>query len=213
MVKHNTDPIVTGKYLLYPAQFQRHKGHMELLQSLKNADNSICKIVFVGTECKSSDIQNKAREFVNKHDLSEKVIFQGAVTDNDLENLYTYASGVIIPSRAEGGAYVAMEAIYYSLPVAVNHISQAEMHLKQIGANVKWFNVDDKNSTIEALRYLSTPEQNNSDTEHNEMYVKPKLDSLDWSVVASKCLLLFNYCVGLAERPVCKVGYDYKPRW
>lgn len=141
-----------SKFLFYPAQLQKHKGHESILQVLndKRVSDVGVKVVFCGSD---SDVNytNYLKRLVQEAGVSEKCRFLGRVSEADLSALFSSCTGVIVPSRAEGGALVALEGIFFNKPITVNRIEAAVMHLQMYQAKCHWFNVDDRESVIEAL--------------------------------------------------------------
>lgn len=199
-------------YILYPSQFQPHKGHIQLIKAYKDLKSKTFKLVLIGSEDVESETKKKVKNLINQLGLNEKVLILGHVNEESLISLYKNSCGVIIPSLAEGGAYVAMEAISYSLPVALNKIRQASMHLSQINAQVKWFDTNKKQSLIEALNYFSDQKQIDFDVMVN-VHACKKIKNLSWQSVAKKLIKIFDYHSGLRPRPICKIDSNLNPRW
>ncbi len=143
------------KLLLYPAQLQKHKNHTPLIRAARSAveQGRNFKLRFTGSDFDPA-YTAQLRDFADECDLSETVTFAGRVSVQKLIRTYHACDGVIIPSLAEGGAYVALEAIAAGKPVAVNAIESARMHLNAYRASVLWFDAADEKSMLSSLLTL-----------------------------------------------------------
>lgn len=147
-----------GKYLFYPAQLQKHKGHDALIKALadKKVKDGGLKIVFCGSDFDAS-YTAELKKMVQDAGVGDQCRFLGRVSEVDLSALLSGSSGVVVPSRAEGGALVALEGVYFNKPIAVNRIPAAEMHLQMYQAKCRWFQVDKQESLVAALLDLWQP--------------------------------------------------------
>jgi|GEM_PF-6648226 glycosyltransferase involved in cell wall biosynthesis len=156
--KHNICP--DHKLILYPAQLQLHKNHINLIKAIKILLPRIqkLKVICCGSEFKESHtaMLNSA---IDELGLRGIVSLPGYVPDMELEALYQRANLVISASLAEGGAYLAQEAILKNKNIAMSSIRPARMHLKVMGADIPLFdplNVTDIASTLASA--LTTPQ-------------------------------------------------------
>lgn len=129
--------------LLYPAQLQQHKNHRNLLGGLRlaretQASAGVPEAARVRLVCPGSEFRpfhtTALREHARSLGLDDAVAFPGFVSDDELRALYALCDGVIAPSLAEGGAYIALEAMLFRRPVAVSAIDSARLHLEMTGA-------------------------------------------------------------------------------
>lgn len=147
------------KFLFYPAQLQRHKGHDALINAFSAdviRDNNLM-LVFCGSDF-DPDYTAELKAKIYHMGVGEYCKILGRIDEHDLVSLFEGCAGVIVPSRAEGGALVALEGIYFNKPVAINRIEAAEMHLNMYQAKCHWFNVDVQESVVSALLYLWRPD-------------------------------------------------------
>ena len=141
---------------LYPAQLQLHKNHEAIIRAVSklSISPSDLNIMFPGSEF-NKDITSYLKNLCKELSVENIVQFPGMVSDNELLTMYRSCDAVIVPSLAEGGAYVPMEAIASGKPVAVNEIDSAKLHLKSSNADVYWFNSNDQESTINAIKIFN----------------------------------------------------------
>lgn len=113
MEKHNLD----GNVVLFVGRLVEHKGLEYLIRSAKNVD---AKYLIVG----SGEMRHKLMEDVKKHDLSDKVIFTGKVSNTELPKYYAASDVFVLPSiaRLEAFGIVIIEAMSCSKPVIVSDI-------------------------------------------------------------------------------------------
>lgn len=82
----------------------------QLLPSLIQND---IKIVFCGTDGINGELQKR----ITEAQLEDKLIYAGAVNNEEMKEYYSAADGLIMPSYAEGLSIAALEAIAYGLPI------------------------------------------------------------------------------------------------
>lgn len=194
-------PKPRPRALLYPAQFQEHKGHKALITAAKKLADSgeTFELLFCGTDFDEAYTKS-LRDLAAKLGLEQAVKFLGRLTDEELANHYRDCHGVITASAAEGGAYVPMEALSCSKPVAVNGIESARMHLKSLRAEVIWFDATSEASTAEAMRQLLKADVA-AMARKNEL-ARARLASISWDAVADKWTSVIHYLKRETLRPI-----------
>lgn len=191
----------TEKLLLYPAQLQRHKGHIALLEGLREAisDGLDVGLVLTGSEFEASHSQEILGR-INACSLQSRVAMLGRVPAAQLRYLYSRCDGLIIPSEAEGGAYVALEGISSGSMVAVNRIEQAVSHLNAVGANVHWFDTGDFGSIAGAVRWLVAGGADVSG-DGNDL-ARSNIEKMTWDRVAGCWEPVVQYVAEGGHRPI-----------
>lgn len=106
-------------FILYVGNAYPHKNLDNLLNSLKYIPSNV-HLVLVG---KKDDFYEKLEKLSDKNDYSDRVIFTGFVTDEDLVALYKDSSAFIFPSLNEGFGLPALEAQNFGLPVLTSNRS------------------------------------------------------------------------------------------
>lgn len=88
---------VPEKYIFYPAQFWKHKNHLNLLKAIKLLKNKIKDIhlVLVGSEKNSLE---EIKGYIKDNDLEDNVSIIGFVSDATITFLYKHAIGMIMLS-------------------------------------------------------------------------------------------------------------------
>lgn len=186
--------------LLYPAQFQQHKNHKRLIQglSLVVEKNKAVKILCTGTPF-HENFMNELRDEIKQNGVEEYFDILGHVTDSQLRDLYAICDGLIIPSMAEGGAYVALEGIAAGKPVAVNDIATARLHLRSFNAKAHWFDAMEAAEVAEAITTLS--EANSQDWFEANKTARKRIDDVSWDMVADKWVTVLNWLSHGGEKP------------
>lgn len=188
-------------FLLYPAQLQQHKNHASLIGAagfLKESGKPV-RIICPGSDF-SADVTKDLQELVEKNSLEDDIVFTGRISDEELVALYGDCAGVIIPSMAEGGAYVAFEAIAAGKPVAINDIAAARQHLKMIDAEVFWFDANDRASTVEAIEKLLSAEADTQVIRNENSRIR--ISQMTWARLAERFETIISWLAGERSRPV-----------
>ena len=116
--------INKGLYLLYPANFWKHKNHELLLMAFAQARysglNSQIKLVCTGV---LDDRGKWLRNAVESLGLKENVIFPGFVSDTEYAQLLINSRGLVFPSLYEGFGLPIIEAMAAGVPVACGNLT------------------------------------------------------------------------------------------
>lgn len=127
--------------VLYPAQFQRHKNHFNLLKALRlilDTENLDVSLLLTGS-IHDHEYFSQVSLAIEELGLNDSVCILGMVSDNELHHLYQNCDLVVQPSLAEGGAYIAQEAVQNGKRVVLSNIPQVKQHLKRIGVECPLF--------------------------------------------------------------------------
>jgi glycosyltransferase involved in cell wall biosynthesis len=115
---------MAGKYLIYPANFWKHKNHEMLLTAFGIARRSgladDIRLVCTGAPgARQQWLMQAARGL----GLQNHVLFPGYLTNSELLSLVTRSSGVIFPSLSEGFGLPVIEAMAAGVPVACSNVT------------------------------------------------------------------------------------------
>ena len=99
---------INGPFLLYVGRLTEKKGVSYLIKSMENivAVMPECKLMIVG----SGELDESLRQQVRELNLSENIIFNGAVCNEDMPSYYATADIFISPSLEEGFGLTFVEA-------------------------------------------------------------------------------------------------------
>jgi glycosyltransferase involved in cell wall biosynthesis len=99
-------------------RLEANKGMHILLKALSMADlPPSAKVVIAGTGSELGHLQNMAVRL----GLGERVIFAGAVTEEQLAALYTVSDLFLNPTLYEGSSLVTLEAMSHGLPIIASN--------------------------------------------------------------------------------------------
>jgi glycosyltransferase involved in cell wall biosynthesis len=116
--------LVAGQYLIYPANFWKHKNHEMLLTAFGIARGSglgdSVRLVCTGAPGARQQWLKQAADGLG---LGDHVIFPGYLANAELLALVTNSAGVIFPSLYEGFGLPVIEAMATGVPVACSNVT------------------------------------------------------------------------------------------
>lgn len=173
--------------ILYPAQLQQHKNHLTLFKAIQKILQQKPKLKVVCCGSNSSEkITNRLHEALSELKLTCSVFLPGRVSDDELQALYERADLVVSPSLAEGGAYIAQEAIEQGKKVAVSAIRPALLHLRLMNAQIHTFDPLD----IDAMTNVITAALDGSQRNTAAMTT---IKSWTWSRAANQFVTILKW--------------------
>jgi glycosyltransferase involved in cell wall biosynthesis len=112
------------RYLLYPANFWKHKNHEMLLTAFgiacaQGLPKDIKLVCTGAVSARKEFIQNAAAAF----SLAHRVAFPGYLSDAELSVLLNSAGGLVFPSLFEGFGLPVIEAMAAGVPVACSDVT------------------------------------------------------------------------------------------
>jgi len=124
--------LISGRYLLYPANFWRHKNHELLLtafgiyraQRAPRCSQSDLKLVLTGAGPGGTPSRrDELMEAVRRMGLAGWVVFAGYLPDEDFAALLTGSAALLFPSLFEGFGMPVLEAMAAGVPVACGNLT------------------------------------------------------------------------------------------
>lgn len=117
------------KYFFYPAQFWKHKNHLNLVKAIDNLKTKYpdIHIVFVGSE---KNAYREIVEYVRNAQLENNITFLGYVSDYSMVQLYKNTQALIMPSFFGPTNIPQLEAFYLGCPVAVADVFAIKEQVK-----------------------------------------------------------------------------------
>ncbi|GLR92705.1 MULTISPECIES: glycosyltransferase family 4 protein [Bradyrhizobium] len=116
--------LVAGQYLIYPANFWKHKNHDMLMTAFGIARSSRLdhnvRLVCTGAPGARQRWLKQAAEGLG---LGDHVLFPGYLANAELLALVTNSAGVIFPSLYEGFGLPVIEAMATGVPVACSNVT------------------------------------------------------------------------------------------
>ncbi|MDD2658783.1 MAG: glycosyltransferase family 1 protein [Methylococcales bacterium] len=116
--------LMPGKYLIYPANFWKHKNHEMLLTAFGIACHGQLpediKLVCTGAPGVRQEWLINAARAIN---MGDRVIFPGYLPNAELAALMANCTGVVFPSLYEGFGLPVIEAMAAGVPVACSNMT------------------------------------------------------------------------------------------
>lgn len=114
----------SAKYLIYPANFWKHKNHEMLLTAFGMARASglgpDIRLVCTGAPGERQQWLNQAALDMN---LADRILFPGYLSDAELRTLMRGSAGLIFPSLYEGFGLPVAEAMALGVPVGCSNVA------------------------------------------------------------------------------------------
>lgn len=141
---------VPDKYVFYPAQFWKHKNHINLIKAIEILKSEIDDIhlVLVGSE---KNCCEEIKKYISNHGLQDRITILGFVSDGNMVYLYKHAVGMIMPSYFGPTNIPPLEAMALGCPVAV---SDKYAMSEQVGEAGLLFNPDSMEEIAECISRL-----------------------------------------------------------
>jgi glycosyltransferase involved in cell wall biosynthesis len=123
-------PGESGDYILFPSRLEPLKRQALVVESMRHVHGPV-RLVLVG----SGSDEPKLRRIVEQRGLGERVVLEGAVSDDRLVELYRGALGVYYGPYDEDYGYVTLEAMAARKPVVTLTDSGGPLELLRDGEN------------------------------------------------------------------------------
>lgn len=112
--------LINDDYFLYIGNCRSYKNTGVLIKGfhefLKKDKHSGLKLVIAGNDCCEG-----IRAIINELGIGRNIVFLTNPTDQEIANLYAYASAVIMPSKFEGFGIPVLEAMNFGVPVIISN--------------------------------------------------------------------------------------------
>lgn len=141
---------VPDKYIFYPAQFWKHKNHINLIKAIHILKENLqdIQLVLVGSE---KNCYREIKKYMVDNKLENNIKVLGFVSDENIVYLYRHAVGMIMPTYFGPTNIPPLEAMALGCPVAVsNKYAMPE----QVGKAGLFFDPDSPQEIAECIRKL-----------------------------------------------------------
>lgn len=143
--------LQVNKYILYPANFWKHKNHKKLLLALKkyldSAEDKRYKLVLTGNTLDAEGIVNE----IEVIGLAENVVITGYVDESEVISLLKSSKGLIFPSLFEGFGIPIVEAMAANKLIACSNVTS----LPEIGADtIFYFDPNKIDEIVKGIEFL-----------------------------------------------------------
>ncbi len=144
--------LINDDYFLYIGNCRSYKNTGVLIKGfhefLKKDKHLGLKLVIAG-----NDACEGIRAIINELGIGRNIVFLTNPTDQEIANLYAYASAVIMPSKFEGFGIPVLEAMNFGVPVI---ISDAEALVEVAGDAAAVFERNKPEELAQVLEKLIT---------------------------------------------------------
>ena len=176
-----------GKYFLYVGNAYPHKNLERLIHAFGkiSKEQKELKLILVGKK----DFFYQRLEKENK---SDRVIFFGKATDNELSSLYSNAIALVAPSLMEGFGLPVLEAMSLKCLVIASNIPA----FREIAQNeILYFNPKDVNDILSKLKDVIENESKYKIEKLNKAFEITK--KFSWEKSAKETLKVYESCFSL----------------
>ncbi len=182
---------ISTRYILYVGGIAPHKNLSILVTAysklINDTEHKDIKLVLVGDYEKDVFlIDNNLKELLKQLRLTEKVIFTGFVSDEDLVYLYNAATVFVLPSFSEGFGLPAIESMACGTPV----IGSKTTSLPEVVGDAGLF--FDPNNPDELLGHLTTIIENEELRKELAWRSIQRAATFSWQKSAVQTLNVFN---------------------
>jgi glycosyltransferase involved in cell wall biosynthesis len=141
-------------YIIYPAQFWKHKNHENLLKAISILKNSGININLVLTGKKTYEYNNLII-IIKELNIEENVFFVNFIPEDYLKIVYSKSKGLVMPTFFGPTNIPPLEAVFSGCPVAVSNIYGMP---EQLNDAALYFNPKKVEEIADALKILWTDE-------------------------------------------------------
>jgi glycosyltransferase involved in cell wall biosynthesis len=149
-----------GKYLLYIGRLQKYKGVLDICEAFAKISPKYpdLKLKIAG----SGPFRKKLENRIIKHNLQDKILLLGFISEEEKLRLLQHAFLIVQPSYKEGWGLTVIEANACGVPVVANNapglcdsVSDGKGGYPQTGFLYKFGDIDDAAKKIE--EFLQNP--------------------------------------------------------
>jgi glycosyltransferase involved in cell wall biosynthesis len=141
----------------YVAHLYPHKNHVKLLEAysqLKRNGVNPWKMILRGNPAGGEE---QVYRTIKELELADDIIWLPRLTQGDMANLYSAASGLVFPSKYEGGGIPVLEALGCGCPIIAADLPS----LREFGGDaVSYFNPDSSAAIAESMKQFQSSNEN-----------------------------------------------------
>ena len=171
-------------FLLSIGEFRGYKNQESLIPMLRFLDSEI-KLIFVGRCSKKQ--KEKIVALAKKHQVSERVIIKGTVSEKEKITLYSNATALVHPSLAEGFGLPVVEAMTFGVPVIISN----KTSLPEVGGNVASY-WDRYDAEYMATVVKNTLEDFESNPKKKSLELKNQAAKFSWEKAAKQYIDVYR---------------------
>lgn len=139
------------KFLVYLGRFSYEKGIFTLLNAMKSVENF--KLLLIGT----GPLEEEIKRFLKDEGLEQKIVIAGYKPRNEVFEIVSKCSAVVLPSQRENCSYTIIETMLLGKPVVASNVG-GNPELVIDGHNGYIFEYDNSAELVEKIKLLSNDE-------------------------------------------------------
>src|SRR3989344_467218 len=151
MTKEEADYILKKfklpeKFVFYPAQFWAHKNHINLIKSIKAAEEKHgqkIQLVLVGDDKANAENYKELMDLAKSFGIKDRIIHLGYVSDEEIVALYKKATALVFASVGGPTNIPIVEAMFLGTPVVCPNLFAMPEQKGVAGVFFDPFNQDD----------------------------------------------------------------------
>lgn len=175
-------------YILYLGAADSHKNLPRLVEVFKRLSNKAPHfLVFAG---RMTERYKAVIKLTNEINLQDRVIFAGAIEENDISSIYKGADLLVLPSLYEGFGLVLLEAMASGTPVVASNVSSIP---EVVGDAAKLFDPYDVEDIYDTI-YTVASDSNLREKMRKEGIERARLFS--WKKMAQETLRIYEEVAG-----------------
>jgi glycosyltransferase involved in cell wall biosynthesis len=183
-LNHLETPLInTEKKFLFTIGSINKKKNFHVLPSLLFDNN---KMLIIAGITDDEDYKKKIMDEAKNYNAADRLIFVGAINENDKQWYMKNCEAFVFPSLAEGFGLPVIEAMYFGKPVILSNLTA----LPEIGGEVAYYFNSFKPEEMRAilhkslLHYKNTPDAKEKISERAKMF--------NWDDAAKKYLDVYR---------------------
>lgn len=140
--------IPFDKYIFYPAQFWKHKNHINIIRAISKLreEGTIVNCIFVGYPKNGYD---DVRNLIDESNLQDQICILGYVKNSQMKTLYQKARALVMASFLGPTNIPPLEAITMGCPVAASRVYAMP---DQLGNAALYFDPRDVNEIADVIK-------------------------------------------------------------
>ncbi|WP_307367728.1 glycosyltransferase family 4 protein [Microbacterium sp. W4I4] len=180
--------------LLTPGFITPHKNQEVIVRALAHLPNAIA--VFTGAE--DGRYGDELRALASELEVSAQIEWRGYIGTSELEDEYSKADLLVMPTRWEAASGPVFEAIARQLPFVASDIAPIRSQLAAIPLEAELFDCDSPDALVSAIK--AAVRNYNASVTRLAMVSGPIVNRT-WTNLAADYKRVFDFAAGTGPRP------------
>jgi glycosyltransferase involved in cell wall biosynthesis len=113
---------LSDEYIFYPAQFWKHKNHINLIHAFSELVKDNPKLMLVLTGGKGNNY-HRVSGLINLLNIGDNILYLGYISQKDLPYIYKMSNLLVMPSLFESISIPMYEAFSIGVPVCSSNVT------------------------------------------------------------------------------------------